>query len=1136
MTYHVNFLNKLILIFSLIFVCLIISSAVCYGAATPTAKGKVTDPDGANIRSTYSTSGSIEGSVPQDGIVTITKEKYTSSSSTASDTRWYYVKGGYGNGWIRADLLSITYSSYSGNATDSLNVRKGPGTSFSVVGTLSSGDAVSVRLKTYSSTGEEWYKILYDGSNRYINADYVKLAEADAENNTSFDQELAAFPSSYHAYLNALHEEYPSWHFVAKDLSYSWSSALDAQCENYETNTIPSSFKDSYKAVRKGTYDFTYGTYIGMDGSDWVAASRQAVAYYMDPRNWLDEINVFMFESLSYDASTQSETMVKELLSSTAIPTSYSSSYMLAGDTYDISPVYLAAKSKLELGSSSFMVDGHTFTYNGKTYSGYYNAYNIGAADSAAGNAALNGLYFAASGYSYLRPWNTLDKAIRGGAKFIAEDFIGNNQHTLYYERFNVANGLSGIGTHQYMTNTFAPATQANITYWNYSDNGMLDTPFTFEIPVYKNLPATVAARPGSGNNNNYLDTLKVYDGSTRKYFTVDFSRFTTTYTLKNNIGYDVEKLTVKTTTNDSGAKVSISGNTGLKSGSNKITIKVTSSSGAVRYYYVKVTKDECDSVEAPVVIANNNPVTGKPLLTWEAAANADKYEIYRSTSADGTYTKIYTKTGTTFTNTGAVTGEKYYYKVKSIGTSGVDGSAMSKSVARTCDLPQTTATASNKESTGKPVVTWDTIKDAESYAVYRSTDKAGPYSKIFSTKKTTYTNTAAEAGVKYYYKIKAIHENSAANSALSEAVARTCDLVQPSVTAENNPSNGKPVVIWDEIKDANSYVVYRSKEKDGTYTKVFTTSKTSYTNTAAETGEKYYYKVKAIHENSAANSVFSEVVVRTCDLPQPVVTADNDPITGKPQLIWKSIAGAEEYEIYLSTDKDGTYTRSFKTENTIFTNESIEAGAKYYYKVKAIHENSTANSALSESVVRTCDFPQPVLTVSNKVSTGKPQLTWDPIEGAKQYEIYRSVSSNGKYEKLYTKAGTTFTNTSAENGVKYYYKIKAIHENSAANSVLSEAVARTCDLPQPQTSVDHHPSSGKPRIIWKAIDGAESYVVYRSTSKDGTYSKMFSTKGISYTNTSAKSGKKYYYKVKALHENSSANSVFSEIKSCTCL
>ncbi len=1125
-------LRTVILTAAFILILLYGITEISHGAASaPYGTGKVNAEGGLNIRSSYSASSSLIGRLPDGVTVTITKEKFTKSDSTARDTRWFYVKSDYGNGYVcGAYIGNVSYPTVNNVVTASVPVRTGAGPGFTKVGTLSKGDTAKVRLKVITKDGVVWYKITYGGQYRYIHGGYIDAPEPVT--NTNFSNELNQFPSSYRPYLKKLHEKYPSWHFKAKKVGYTWTSALDAQYSNYKANTIPSNKKAAYKDVRQGTYNFTNHTYIGLDGSGWVGASRKAVGYYMDPRNWLDEINVFMFESLSYDATTQKESMVKQILANTAIPTSASTYYMTAGKNYDISPVYLAAKSRIELGTSDYMVSGTKFTYNGKTYKGFYNAYNIGASDSSSGDAAKKGLVYAGSGSTYLRPWTSLSLAIRGGAKFIAEDFIGNNQHTLYYERFNVANGLSSVGTHQYMTNTMAAATQANITYWNYKDNGMIDTPFTFEIPVYNSMPASRAAAPGSGNNNCYLDTLKVYEGSTRRYFTVSFDRFTKEYKLKTTVTAD--DLTIKTTTNDSDAKVTVTGNKNLKDGENRIKVAVKASSGLTRYYYITVNKKP--TVKAPTLTVKNNPDTGKPVLTWSGGRNVDKYQVYRSTRKDSGYVLLTTLTGSSFTNTGAVAGTEYYYKVKAIGTTGVIGEAYSSSVVKVCDIPRPVVKAANAADSGKVKLTWAAVKGASKYEVYRAKSENGTYTKMYTTTGTTYTNTSAQAGVKYYYKVKAISsKTSYADSAYSKVVSRVCDLPRPVVKAGNDVNSGKVKLTWNAVNGASKYEVYRAKSENGTYSKMYTTKGTSYTNSGyINAGVKYYYKVKAVSgKTTSANSAYSKVVYRVCDLPRPVVKAGNDVNSGKVKLTWSAIDGASKYEVYRAKSQSGTYTKMYTTTKTSYINTSSAVGVKYYYKVKAISpKTSSGNSAFSKVVYRVCDLSRPVVKVQNVASSGKVKLTWTAVDGASKYEVYRAKSKSGTYTKMYTTKGTSYTNTSASAGVKYYYKVKAVYDgNSSANSAFSSVIERTCDLPAPVIERVTSSADGKPQIHWEAVDGASKYVVYRAASKDGTYNKMYTTTGRVYTNTSAVSGKTYYYKVIAVSpKTSAADSSYSKI------
>ena len=212
-------------------------------------------------------------------------------------------------------------------------------------------------------------------------------------------------------------------------------------------------------------------------------------------------------------------------------------------------------------------------------------------------------------------------------------------------------------------------------------------------------------------------------------------------------------------------------------------------------------------------------------------------------------------------------------------------------------------------------------------------------------------------------------------------------------------------------------------------------------------------------------------------------------------------------------------------------TNTSAKAGYTYYYKVKAISVNGKAGK-FSKVVSRTCDCAAPVVKATNVASTGKIKLTWSDVTGAAKYEIYRATSKTGTYTKIYTTTGTSLTNTSTTPGKTYYYKIKAISaRTSKANSAFSTIVKRTCDCARPSVKISL--SNGDPRLTWSAVSGADKYIIYRATSKDGTYTKMYTTSNKSYTNTSAKAGKTYYYKVIAVSNMSQyANSAYSNIVS----
>ena len=525
---------------------------------------------------------------------------------------------------------------------------------------------------------------------------------------------------------------------------------------------------------------------------------------------------------------------------------------------------------------------------------------------------------------------------------------------------------------------------------------------------------------------------------------------------------------------------------------------------------------------------------SGKPYIYWSAVDGANRYEVYRSGSKDGTYSFLDSTANLNYTDSKANVGTTYYYKVKALAADGTD-SSLSAAVAITCRCARPVVKTDYWASTGKPYIYWSAVAGASQYEVYRSGSKDGTYTLLGTTTATNYTDSKANAGYTYYYKVKAISEvKSAADSSLSAAVAVTCRCARPVVTPDYLTSTGKPYIKWAAVAGASQYEVYRSGSKDGTYTLLGTTTAANYTDSKANAGYTYYYKVKAISKvRSTANSSLSATVAATCHCARPVVKPDYLISTGKPYIKWTAVAGASQYEVYRSGSKDGTYTLLGTTTAANYTDSKANAGYTYYYKVKAISKvRSTANSSLSATVAATCHCARPVVKPDYLISTGKPYIKWTAVAGASQYEVYRSGSKDGTYTLLGTTTATNYTDNKANAGYTYYYKVKAVSKvSSGANSYYSVVIGATCHCARPSVKITT--SNGSPRLTWNAVAGASQYEVYRATSKNGSYTKMFTTSNLSYTNTSAKAGTTYYYKVKAVSKvKSTANSAFSTVVS----
>lgn len=485
-----------------------------------------------------------------------------------------------------------------------LRIRTSP-VSGSVITKVDGGFKFDIYEEVDTSLGL-WYGIGFylngDYYRGYVTSEYVTVDKRnDYKPDADFEEYLDSqgFPDSYKDGLRQLHAQYPNWVFVADHNGKDWSDVLENQNVIGRSLTYGSA-KSSWKSVADGCYDWESGQYTQLDSGGWVQASSALVEYALDPRNFLNADNIFMFENLSFDSSLQDESGLESMVDGTFMENSshdltydgrnytYITGLLLAGQESGVSPYHLASRILQEQGNSGY---GSSISGIQSGYRGYYNYYNIGAYASGGLTAVQNGLKYASrTDDETLRPWNTRMKSIIGGAIYLGKSYINRGQNTLYYEKFD----MTGRG-HQYMTNVLAPRSESVKSAQGYSDSNKNNIAFIFRIPVYENMPENVCEIPtGDGSPNNRLSDLYV-DGYS---LTPTFSLYKTEYSLI--VDYDTSSVYVGGSTLDSSADVSGLGYHDLSVGSNDITITVMAANGDNQDYTITVVRQDKEPDPTP--------------------------------------------------------------------------------------------------------------------------------------------------------------------------------------------------------------------------------------------------------------------------------------------------------------------------------------------------------------------------------------------------------------------------------------------------------------------------------------------------------------------------------------------------------
>lgn len=468
-------------------------------------------------------------------------------------------------------------------------------------------------LTILDTSNSAWYKVslTYNGTSYtgYVSSQYITItgttqeelpAQTAAANDFEAYLTAQGFPESYKVMLRKLHEKYPNWEFQAIQTGIDWNTLVSNEVnkQGQVKNLVWTSSSTPHYNWRSTVvgYNWATDTWSPYDGTVWFAASDALVTYYLDPRTYLYENYIFLFESLSYQKGMQNETGVEAILKGTFMyqtkpageDKTYAQIIMQAAEESGVSPYHIASRIRQEMGTTA----GQAALGTNSKYPGIYNYFNIGATDTANGSAVEKGLQWAAtSGGSYGRPWDTVSKAIIGGSKYLGASYISVGQDTLYTQKFNVTNKNS-LFSHQYMTNVQAPSTECLTSYNAYKANNLLDSTMVFKIPVYTNMPASPVTKPAdSGNPNNWLKLLSVHGYNLTPTFAAN-----TTNNYSLIVPESVSSISVSATAVNANAKIAGTGTLNLAKGTNNFNIVVTAQNGSTRTYTLTVVRGTATS------------------------------------------------------------------------------------------------------------------------------------------------------------------------------------------------------------------------------------------------------------------------------------------------------------------------------------------------------------------------------------------------------------------------------------------------------------------------------------------------------------------------------------------------------------
>lgn len=348
----------------------------------------------------------------------------------------------------------------------------------------------------------------------------------------------AGFPEDYAVRLTELHLLHPNWNFIPLDIlstdsSFTWDRVIEGETDEPDVNLIsPAKAYIPYRnKLNRNTYD-----------SGYYQASVAAVSYFMDPRNFLNEADIFQFFDLASSTGVSLHA-VEAVLVGTFMEhailengQTYAQTFLQVGAEIGINPVFLAVRARQEQGTqgTSPIISGNcgsTLIAYYRAYrnnpannpnkvpagqiseaeleslNGYYNLFNVGATGNGNFSIFQNAMKYAKKGSSEMASawggnpsWNTMWKSIYGGALILKKNYVDAYKSTVYLQKFNVHGAANANFRNQYMQNVAGAMSESRLFYQTFASIDTLDEGYTFLIPVYSGMPKNPCADPAMGD------------------------------------------------------------------------------------------------------------------------------------------------------------------------------------------------------------------------------------------------------------------------------------------------------------------------------------------------------------------------------------------------------------------------------------------------------------------------------------------------------------------------------------------------------------------------------------------------------------------------------------------------------------
>lgn len=495
--------------------------------------------------------------------------------------------------------------------------------------------------------------------------------------------------------------------------------------------------------------------------------------------------------------------------------------------------------------------------------------------------------------------------------------------------------------------------------------------------------------------------------------------------------------------------------------------------------------------------------------MTYGSSLLANSYNILYKKLADANYTSQVTTSPSDFI---ASLASYTTYQVK------IESTTVFGGITRKTFTPVLTAKTYVKAITDLSLIvneddlkielSWTSAFGAVNYKIYRSTD--GTNFTLVGTTTNTFHDSAISSNVTYYYYVIAV-DAEARSSAQSNTVSGYYFKKVTDLASTLNAVNSEIALTWTPIAGATSYKIYRSTVSSTSLTLYQNVTTAGYTDTNLVSGETHWYHVVAVNssgKNTPKSNQVNQYFLESVRNLTTTLDEVNDTIT----LNWSAIFGADSYKVYESVD-GVSYTQVATPTAITFTDVTLQSGVSNFYYVVAVDGVLTSINGNISSKYFLDNVETLIATIDKVFAT--VSLSWQAVDGATSYKIFRSTTSSVSGYILYATTSTlSFEDTTLESGKTHYYKLITV--SGANESIASNLVNKFYIAPVTGLTRTLDPAAQTIALNWNAVGGADNYKIYRSTSNSGSMTFYANAASNTFLDTTLTSNKTHYYYVVA--------------------